>query len=204
MSQTVLTLSPELGGTRFGPFASGTISLGTDAGRCQVVLHPSTRALPVHAMVTDTGSGWQLQPSQVGAQVFVRSGGRISQVQGAAQLSAGDVIVLGHQSGPSLTISRMAAAPRPGGPAARGGNPKIPGSQHLSGNAFGREIWRQIESTLVSMPYGRDIYRVVHRARTGAMFRPRNLIAMGVAAIGLVGFGCVSCFGAIGTFLAIR
>lgn len=198
MSQTLLTLSPEFGGARFGPFGSGTISIGTDASRCQVVLHPSTGALPVHAMLTDTGSGWQLQPSQVGAVVFVRSGGRISQLQGYATLQAGDTLVIGSQNGPGLIVSRMAptAAPRPGG-GIRG--PSIPGASNLTGNAFSREIWRQLESTLVTLPYGRDIYRFVHRFRTGALFRPRNLIAMGVGLIGLFGFGCVSCFGAIGT-----
>lgn len=206
MSQTLLTLAPEFGGTRFGPFGQGTISIGTDASRCQVVLHPSTGAQPVHAMITDTGSAWQLQPAAIGAGLFVRSGGRTTPVQSAVQLSAGDTFVIASQQGPALTVQRMAAAPGAGARGRAGGAfaGAASAAGRTTGSAFTREIWRQVESTLVTMPYGRDIYRFMTRFRTGALFRPRNLIAAAVALIGMFGFGCVSCCGAIGGLFALQ
>ncbi|MFK7931456.1 MAG: hypothetical protein AB8H79_24975 [Myxococcota bacterium] len=203
MLPTILTLGPEFGGSRFGPFNGGTIQLGTNAASCQVVLHPSTGALPVHALITDLGQKWQVQQGQVGAGLYVRKpNGRVLNVQGAMQIEQGDAVVVGHQNGPSLTISRMVAAPagsqRPK-PGAR-----VPGSQHLSTDAFTKEARRQIESTLVTMPMGREIYRFWSRAKTGVLFRPRNLIAGGVALVGFFGVGCMGCFGMVGLWLGLR
>lgn len=204
MLPTLLTLGPEFGGGQFGPFNGGVIHLGTDASRCQVVLHPSTGAQAVHALITDLGQKWQLQPGQVGAGLYVRSAnGRVQAVQGAVQIAHGDAIIVGHQNGPSLYISRMVAPPAQA-PRAQAPGASIPGSQHLTSDKLAREARRQVESTIVSMPYGREIYQWWVQAKTGSLLRPRNVIAAVVALVGLFGFGCVSCFGAVALFLGLR
>lgn len=205
MLPTVLTLAPEFGGARFGPFPGGIIHLGTDANRCQVVLHPSTGALPVHALVSDLGQKWQVQQGSVGAGLYVRKpSGQMLAVQGAVQIEQGDAIVVGHQQGPSLYIARMVPPPAGAQRGAAKGRSNIPGAQHLNQGAFAREAKRQIESTLVTMPMGREVYRFWTRARSGALLRPRNLIAAGTGLLAFMGMGCLGCFGFIAVILGLR
>jgi hypothetical protein len=204
MSQTVLTLTPEFGGSRFGPFTGGTLSIGTDAARCQVALHPSTGAMPVHGLLTDLGQRWQIQPAVAGAALFVRkANGRIVPVTTAVQVDPGDAIVVGSQSGPTLLVSRVAEARGPGPAAGRPGGPKIAGSQHFTQDRWTREIYRQVELFLVTLPGGREIYRAWTYYKTGALFRPRYIIGAVVGLFGLFGVGCLSCFGAIGAFFGL-
>lgn len=203
MSQTLLTLSPEFGGSRFGPFAGGSISIGSDPGRCQVVLHSSTGAAPVHAILSDTGTGWQLQPTQIGAALFLRKrNGRVAPITTTAAVEPGDSIVVGSQSGPALTVTRAAVGPSTN--AAKGRGPKIPGSKHLSANAYQREARRQAESMLVRHPVGREVYRWWTRWKTGALLRPRYVIGALVGLVGLLGVGCTGCVGLLGVALGLR
>ena len=200
MEQTYLTLTPEFGGTKFGPF-SGTINLGTDGGRCQITLAPGTAGVqPLHAMITDTGNGWQVQPTQMGAQVFLRKpNGRVVPVTMAVQAGAGDTVVLGNQAGPALVLSR--ATPPRVGTSSGGGMSR---RNKLSGDAFAREARRQVESSLITTPYGREIYRFWTRFRSGSFMRPRYIIGAVGGLLFLVGTGCVGCVGAIGTYLGLQ
>lgn len=205
MSQTLLTLAPEFGGQRFGPF-QGVITLGSDPSRCQVVLHPSTGVQPVHALLTDMGSTWQLQPAAVGCAVFLRKpNGRVGAVTTGVSLSPGDSVVLGGPTGPALMVNRMAgAAPgaRPGG--APGVAGRIPGSQHLNSNAFAREARRQVESSLVTTPIGREVYRYWTRFRSGAMLRPRYIIGAVIGIVVVMGGGCLTCLSSVAVWLGFR
>lgn len=205
MSQTVLTLAPEFGGQRFGPF-EGVITLGSDPRRCQIVLHPSTGVHPVHAMLTDTGSTWQLQPAGLGCALFLRKpNGRVGAVTTSVSVSPGDSVVLGGPTGPALMVHRMAGtAPgaRPGG--APGVAGRIPGAQHLNSNAFAREARRQVESTLVTTPMGREAYRFWTRFRSGAMLRPRYIIGAVLGVLVLTGGGCLSCLSGLAVYLGLR
>lgn len=202
MSQTLLTLSPEHGGARFGPFGKGTLTIGSDAKRCQVVIAPALGAAPVHAVLTDTGNGWQVQPAQIGAAVFVRTAkGRVSPVTTATPVANGDAVVIGTQSGPALTVTRASVGPSTNAGRAKG---RIPGSEHLSANAYQREARRQVESMVVRHPIGREVYRWWTRWKTGALLRPRYVIGAVVGLVGLFGAGCVGCFGLIGAILGLR
>jgi len=204
MSQTLLTLSPEFGGSRFGPFAAGSITIGSDPGRCQVVLHSSTGAAPTHAILTDTGASWQLQPAQIGAALFLRKrNGRVAPITTTTPVEPGDTIVVGAQSGPALTVTRAAASPGANAGKARRG-PNIPGSKHVSASAYQRELRRQAESSLVRHPVGREVYRWWTRWKTGALLRPRYVIGAIVGLVGLFGVGCTGCVGFIGIALGLR
>lgn len=208
MSQTFLTLSPEQGGTRFGPFG-GTINLGSDAARCQIVLQPVGGVQPIHALVTDTGSAWQVQPAGFGCVVFLRKpNGRILSVNTAVQASPGDSVIVGSQGGPAFTLSRAGspASATPGGPTpGRRPGGGIPGAQHLNANAYAREAKRQASTAFITqLPYGREIYRWWTRYRSGAMFRPRYVIGAIAGVLAFFGLGCVSCFGLIAALLGLR
>lgn len=203
MSQTLLTLSPEFGGSRFGPFGPGTLSIGSDVKRCQIVLHASTGAAPVHAMLTASGDGWQVQPAQVGSAVFLRkSNGRISPVSTLTAITNGDAIVIGSQSGPALIVTRAAVGPATN--AGRKAKGRVPGSEHLSGSAYQREARRQVESAIVRHPIGREAYRWWTRYKTGALLRPRYVIGAVVGLVGMLGFGCMGCLGLFGALLGLR
>ncbi|MFT7518027.1 MAG: hypothetical protein ACI9MC_000151 [Kiritimatiellia bacterium] len=200
MQQTYLTLTPEFGGTKFGPF-SGTINLGTDGGRCQIVLAASSGIQPLHAMITDTGTAWQVQPVQMGAPVFLRKpNGRVLPVTMAVQAAPGDAVVLGSQSGPALLLSRASVAPVGG--AAGGGGSRRGGK--LSTDAFSREARRQVESTLITMPYGREAYRFYTRLRSGSFMRPRYIIGAVGGLVFVVGTGCVGCLGTVAAWLGMQ
>lgn len=202
MSKTLLTLSAEHGGQRFGPFGKGTLSIGTDSGRCQVVLDKTSGAAPVHATLTDTGAGWTLQPAQIGAALFVRKpNGRVAPITTGSPIESGDAIVIGTQSGPALTVSRaaVAASNKTAGPKGR-----IPGSQHLNKNAFQREIQRQALSNFTRNPVGREIYRFWTRWRSGSFLRPRYVIGAVVGLVGMLGVGCLGCLGVVGAALGLR
>jgi hypothetical protein len=204
MSQTLLLLQP--GGQRFGPFA-GTITIGADARRSQVVLPPGSGAQPAHAMLTDTGTGWQLQPASIGAALFLRKpDGRVLSVTTAVQVDPGDHVVVGSRQGPALLVQRMAAQPgaAPGAPPPGRAGGGFAGSQHLNQGAFAREARRQVESTLVTLPMGREIYRFWTRFSSGALFRPRYIIGAIVALVALFGAGCVSCAGIVAAAIGLR
>jgi hypothetical protein len=203
MSQTFLTLAPDQGGTRFGPF-TGTINLGSDASRCQLVLQAGMGIEPIHALVTDSGAGWQVQPAAFGCLVYLRKpNGRVLSVNTGVQASEGDTIVLGSQAGPALTLARAGVtAPGPA-PGAKPGF-SVPGAQNLSGNAFAREARRQAEASLITTPYGREAYRWWTRFRSGALMRPRYIIGAVVAVLGFFGLGCFTCFGAVAAWMGLR
>lgn len=198
MTHTTLTLDAARGGTRFGPFGPGTLTFGSDPSRCQIVVPSESGILPCHAMISVHGSGWRIQPAAIGAPIFVRTMGRLQPVSSYADVSVGDEIVLGSPQGPSYRVDRAGTAPRAATANSSSVLSGIPGSEHLTADAFKREGWRQLESSLVTLPYGRDIYRIVHRVRTGAWLRPRNIIAGAVALVVFLGGGCLTCASALG------
>jgi len=187
MSATFLTLSPEFGGTRFGPFGPGSVGLGSDASQCTVVLSPQTGVQPVHAWLTVTGSGWVLQPAVTGAAIFVSQGGREFQPVGSqAQLSPGDAFVLAHAQGVRfiLEVGPMPAADSGvAGPRHRGRRPPTAGD-------MAREVRRQAGVSAMTHGPLAEISKLFFRARSGALFQPRYVVGALIAVGGLAVTGC--------------
>ena len=220
MSQTFLTLAPEHGGIKFGPFMGGAIQFGSDRGLCQIALDPSTGAAPCHAVLTDQGNGsYVLAPVQRNYQVFAlhKSTGRLSPIMNPTPMGPGDSIVIGSPQGPRFTIERTgaghgqayAAAGRPPGfpPGAGprggfgGGLPNHRG-QPL-GTALGKEAKRQAEVYfLTQIPGYRVAYQWWYRAKTGSLMHPRNIITLIVTLLGFIFVSGAACLSGLAALFA--
>ncbi len=129
MPDRYLALSPEQGGTCFGPFPSGTLCVGTDNRTCRVVLGPMPGLRPIHAQITFSPDGRAfLQPGDRAAALWVHSrSGQVSAVDGSAALQLGDAFSLGSPQGPRFIVcdvpplQTVRQAPPPPPPPGAGG-----------------------------------------------------------------------------------
>lgn len=192
MASTYLDLPPEMGGNQFGPFA-GTVQIGTDAQRCQVVMHPQLGIADVHVVLNDAGDGrYMVAPAQKGFGLFlIRSGEqKLQPVAGATEARPGDMIILASPTGPRFRIRREEAQAPP--PSARGGGGF--GSGIAGGVA--REVWRvQSAKLMMNNPLYRTWRTMSFRFRTGSLTSPRVLVAAAASIFALIAAGTASCGG---------
>lgn len=199
MGDTWLQLPVQMGGTRFGPFQSGLVQIGTDRGQCQIVLAPQMGIAPVHVTVALQGPGaYVVQPVQRGFGLFLqKSGGNLFPIAAAVQAAAGDTLILGSPAGPRFTLQyeetpRAVGGGRPARGAAAGGAGGIAG-------AVGRELMRQQRARwMMRNPLYREITNLQYRMRSGALTNPRVLVGLIVGGIGLVLTLGATCLGALG------
>jgi hypothetical protein len=219
-----LQLAPEQGGTRFGPFPGGTIQLGSDRGRCQIVLGVPGIA-PVHGMVVDNGNGtFTVQPTTRGG-MFLVQGGNTWPLESAVTARSGDTIVLGNQAGPRFTLQFEDPRGKPappggwniGGPTqgssggGGGGGVGFPNLGGLPGgnssrarqierqggygNALANEASRQMRARLIAKTGLGDYYTMYNRFQSGTYFSPRYIITALGSVVVLLGGALVSCLG---------
>ena len=200
-----ITAAPELGGHRYGPYYGGSLYVGSDPSRAQVVIASSFGVAPMHAMITDLNNGtFQVQPVQMGLSVFCQQVGvpKVYPVQGGVQLSSGDSFMIGGPRGPRFTLEYVAIGPvqeQSGGflSGLFGGRGKGISSR------LGQEVSRQAQtSALTSIPLYREAYRFYSRARTGAYAQPRYIISAVGAVVVLIGGLAVGCMGSVATLIA--
>lgn len=201
MANTFLHLPPEMGGTRFGPFKSGTVvQIGTDQ-KCQIVLAATPGIAPVHVTITEHGDGYAISPVQRGFGLFMlqAGGGQVYPIASAVQGHAGDTIMLGSPGGPRFMISREETAVKGGGyagPRAPGGRGGYAGGGMAGGVA--NELWRQtMARMMMRSPLYRTWYTLSFRYRTGSLNNPRVIVGVITALVAMVGAGTVSCGGII-------
>ena len=203
---TFLALPPELGGTTYGPFHEGTIAVGTDPERCQLVLNPDAGLLPVHVWISPVGHCWSIQPAGRGA-VFLRRGVSVAAVTAPVQAYPGDVICLVRDDGvrfilrgdPAAVAPPPVAAPTPaetpadvrptpvvgGGPPTTGGQRRAPTAGQMA-----NEAKRQAGVAVFSSGPLAFINQVVFRGRTGALLQPRYVVGAVVALFVALFSGC--------------
>ena len=198
MSDTWLQLPPEMGGTRFGPFRSGIVQIGTDRSQCQIVLQPQMGIAPVHVTVAIQGPGTYLvQPVQRGFGLFLqRRGGGMSPVAAAVQASAGDTLIVGTPGGPRFTLSHEEPAKAP---AARRNTRG--GGNNMLGRIGNELIRRQKAQWIMRNPLYRQYYQLSHRYRSGALSNPRVLTGLILGLAGFVFAGGTACLGSLGVLL---
>ncbi len=193
MASTYLDLPPEMGGTQFGPF-QGTVQIGSDGDRCQIVLNPQMGVADVHVLVHDRNGGrYTVSPAQKGYGLFlVRAGSeKLEPVSGGVDASAGDAIVLGNPNGPRFRIRReekaaAGSASRPG--AGRGG-------RGLASGVMGEMMRVQRAKLMMNNPLYRAYRQATFRWRSGALTNPRVLVALIGSVVGLIAAGTLSCGG---------
>ncbi|MCO4744572.1 MAG: hypothetical protein KC912_07285 [Proteobacteria bacterium] len=184
---TFLQLAPEQGGTRFGPFPSGVIQLGSAARTCQIVLNTPGVA-PVHAMITAMGGGsFTVQPTQQGLGLFLMQRGQthLWPVEAPITASAGDRIFIGSPEGAAFDLQWQEDAPAA---IASGPTSHAPRPGNSMGSGIAAELQRQAFSkTLAKAGPLREIYHLYYRARSGALSNPRVLLSiLGSVAVGLM------------------
>ncbi|TNE88266.1 MAG: hypothetical protein EP330_15190 [Deltaproteobacteria bacterium] len=185
---TYLQLSPQQGGTRFGPFPAGIVQLGTDSSHCQLVLSPMPGLAPVHASITSMGGGrFTVQPVQQGLQLFLVQRGQthLWPVEAPVTASQGDRVIVGGPTGPSFELQWQDDVPRAAGPIASGPMAGMGGAA-LGGAVGGglasgvaSEMQRQAMSRMLrnAGPF-RDLYHLYYRYRSGALRNPRVIVGI--------------------------
>ncbi len=175
-----LDLSPEHGGTRFGPFPQGA-TLGSDPARCHITLPAELGIRSVHAWIAPMGRGLTLQVSEPDAVVYVLSAGRPVPIQSSIAIGPGDALILGGPDGVKFTL--QAAAQQPAQPrTGRRGPP--------TASAMAAEVKRQAGVALRTTTGGAQASHFLHRLQSGAFTNPRYVIGAIIAVGGALFTGC--------------
>jgi hypothetical protein len=190
-----LRLAPEFGGTRFGPFESLEVRLGSDADNCHIVLQAELGVQPDHVKLIRQGAkNLILAPSDRTAGVFLwkREAQRPVQLTTATAVRPGDAFALVTPEGPRFIVEldelpeelQEARAKRSGPATGRG---------RISKDAFAQEGKRQVWSRLLTMGPAQMAQRAFTYISSGAIFRPRNIIMGLVLCSGWIAGGGAMC-----------
>ncbi len=200
MTAILLTLTPEFGGTAFGPFPVGNVALGSDPNQCHIALAAGLGLDPVHAWLTltDDGSCW-LQPTRVGTGLFLfrGTGGGAQPISGAVQLRPGDSFALGPASGPRFVVQPVPDQPGAGKTAGGGRQSPRGGRGMPTGEAMTREVQRQLSTRAMTVGPVAQLSQLFYRARSGALTQPRYLVGGAIALVGMLATGCAGLFAAL-------
>jgi hypothetical protein len=192
---TYLRLTPEFGGTRFGPFEDLEVRLGSDPDRCHIVLQPELGVQPEHVKLFRQGQdSLILAPSDRTASVFLfrMNSGSPTHVSTPTAVQAGDAFALVTTGGPRFIIEldELPEEVKEQREAARGGGGKT-GRKRLSKDAMAGEAKRQAFTTLLVTGPAQMAQRAFTFVKSGAIFMPRNIL-LGLAMCGGWIFGGVS------------
>jgi hypothetical protein len=185
-----LTLSPEFGGTRFGPFEALEVRLGADRERCHIVLPEAFGVAREHCKVIRQGEGLILAASERTAAVFVWKGDarRPTQIQAPTSVRPGDSFALVSPEGARFTV---VLAPLPAEVLAA--REKQKRKSKLSAEGFAQEGWRLLLARIWSLgPFGL-LMRGWYLITSGSILQPRILIPLVIAAVGYLGMAGSSC-----------
>ncbi len=174
-----LSLTPEFGGTRFGPFEGFEVRLGSAQATNDITLPETLGVAPHHVKVMQqSGLGLILTPVDRTAPVYVWKDGanRPQQIVAPVAVRAGDSFALVTVDGPRFIVDM---APLPPEVVAEREAAKSPWNRKRPGmKDFAGEGKRQIWVSILTTGAGQFAQRVWTFFRTGAFLRPRNLFAM--------------------------
>lgn len=191
---TFLQLSPEFGGTKFGPFAGVEIRLGSDPSRNDIVLPEALGVMPEHVKVLKQQDGsFILAPTHRTATIFLwRNDGRAPrQITTPTAISAGDGFSLVTAEGPRFFIVRETERQ-----AASGGaevqKPKGKDDKGV-GQGIMAEMKRMGISKFLTTKVGNSLQTAWTMVKTGTIFSPRYIVMGMMMFIPLVLAGGASC-----------
>lgn len=187
-----LTLSPEFGGTRFGPFEGLEARLGADRDRCHITLPEALGVAKEHCkVIRQGGASMILSPSDRTAAVFLWKGDarRPMQVQTPTAVRPGDSFALVTPDGPRFFIELGELPPE--AKAKRQASKR--GPQNLTAGKFasaGKDLFLARLYTLSPVSLA---MRGMHMVKSGAIWQPRIIILGAIMLFGYMSAGMGSC-----------
>lgn len=188
-----LTLAPEFGGTRFGPFEGLEMRLGSDGDRCHIVLPPTLGVLPEHGRVIRQGPGnLILAPAERTAALFLWKKGarRPEQLATPTAIRAGDSFSLVTPDGPRFIVELDELPPEVREARQKAKSRVGVGRSRLSAESMGAEVKRQAFTQLLVTAPAQMLQRAIVFVRSGAIYQPRNII-LGITLLGGMALGGV-------------
>lgn len=187
-----LKLTPEFGGHRFGPFEGLEVRLGTDKDRCHIVISEGLGVVRDHCKVLrQNQDNLILTPAERTAAVWLwrQNALRPTQVQTPTAVRPGDAFSLVTPEGPRFIIE---LAPLPADVlAAR--RPASRGFRRLTPGRMLQEIYRFFLARLYTFSPIAVAARAWYFVTSGAIFQPRILIGLTVAAFTMLSMLVGSC-----------
>lgn len=187
-----LTLAPEFGGTRFGPFEGLEARLGSNPERCHITLPEALGVAKEHCkVIRQGGASMILAPADRTAAVWLWKGDarRPMQVQTPTAVRPGDSFALVTQDGPRFFIE-LAELP-PELKAKR--SPNRRGPQNLTAGKFASAGKDLFLARLYTYGPVSIAMRGLHFVKSGAIWQPRILILMAVTGFGYLSTAGASC-----------
>jgi len=192
---TYLRLTPEFGGTRFGPFEGLEVRLGCNAERCHIVLSEALGVRGEHVRLIRQGpQNLILAPSERTAAVFLYKEGerRPTQLNTPTAVRAGDSFALVTADGPRFVIELDELPPEIKAEREKSGKVRT-GRGRLSAESMGNEAKRQAWSRLLVLGPAQMAQRAWVFIKSGAIFQPRNIFLIVTIAGGWLFGGVSSC-----------
>ena len=192
---TYLSLTPEFGGTKFGPFEGLEVRLGSDPDRCHIVLPEALGVVREHVKLIRQGPvNLILAPADRTATVYLWKQGerRPTQLNTPTAVRPGDAFSLVTQDGPRFNIEVGELPPelREERDRKRG---VATGRRRLSAESMGTEVKRQAWTKLLVLGPAQFAQRAMVYIRSGAIYQPRNIILFMTIASGWIFGGFVGC-----------
>ncbi|RME22360.1 MAG: hypothetical protein D6798_15995 [Deltaproteobacteria bacterium] len=192
---TYLRLTPEFGGTRFGPFEGVEVRLGSDPDRCHIVLPEALGVRAEHVKLIRQGpQNLILTPSERTATVFLYKTGahRPVQLNTPTAVRPGDSFTVVTADGPRFVIELDELPPEI--KARREESRRVAtGRRRLSAESMGQEVKRQAWTKLLVMGPMQMAQRVALYIKSGAIYQPRNIILFATIASGWILGGVSTC-----------
>lgn len=195
---TFLQLSPEFGGTKFGPFEVVEIRLGSDPEQSDITLPETLGVIPQHVkLLRQQDDSFILAPIDRAAPIYhFRSGkGASKLVTAPVAIRNGDAFALVTPEGPrfQLVVEKDARAIAE---AARESQGPAWGSS-LNSSRFQRglieEIRRRGFAAVVTTNLGNTLVRATAMIRTGQIFRPIYVVSGMMMLSGWLFAGTAAC-----------
>lgn len=187
-----LVLSPEFGGTRFGPFEGLEARLGSNKDRCHITLPESLGVAKEHCkVIRQGGANMILAPSERTAAVYLWKGDarRPIQVQAPTAVKPGDSFALVTSEGPRFFIELGDLPPEM--KAARA--PARRGPQNLTAGRFGRAGLDLVLARLYTLSPVAIAMRGFYFIKSGAIWQPRIIIIGAIMLFGYFSTGVSAC-----------
>ncbi len=186
------------GGIALGPFTSPTITLGSDARACQLILGAAHGVAATHARVGRDASGsFTIEPAGASASVFVWRGQRPDAARNLTRLREGEWFSLGDPRGPRFCCTQNApAGAAPAGPAPTRSATGVPSLTLPSlssapriggggvGGRFGAELSRVLRVQARRYPMIRTFDQLMYRFRSRSWQSPMFLVSVALAVFG--------------------